>query len=90
MRHHCLPYIMRHANYQNSKYRGLYVTIARWCNQPNFLKKKSFREYCEANQEYKKNQSTLCSSMVSMLEFEKEHPEIAARYFDMKWERFGE
>lgn len=90
MRHHCLPYIMRHANYQNSKYRGLYVTIARWCNQPNFLKKKSFREYCEANQEYKKNQDTLCSSMISMLEFEKEHPEISARYFDMKWDRFGE
>ena len=90
MRHHCLPYIMRHANYQNSKYRGLYVTIARWCNQPSFLKKKSFREYCEANQEYKKNQDTLCSSMLSMLEFEKEHPEIAARYFDIKWENFGE
>lgn len=90
MRHHCLPYIMRHANYQTSKYRGLYVTIARWCNQPNFLKKKSFREYCEANQEYKKNQNTLCSSMVSMLEFEKDHPDIAARYFDIKWDRFGE
>lgn len=90
MRHHCLPYIMRHANYEKSKYRALYVTIARWCNQPNFLKKKSFREFCEANQEYKKNQSTLCSSMVSMLEFEKEHPEIAARYFDMKWDNYGE
>lgn len=90
MRYHCLPYIMRHANYQNSKYRSLYVTIARWCNQPNFLKKKSFREYCQVNQEYKKNQDTLCSSMKAMLEFEKDHPDIAARYFDMKWDRFGE
>lgn len=90
MKYHCLPYIMRHANYQNSKYRGLYITIARWCNQPNFLKKKSFREYCEANQEYKKDQSSLCSSMVAMLEFEKEFPEIAARYYDMRWDNFGE
>lgn len=90
MKYHCLPYIMRHANYQQSKYRSLYVTIARWCNQPNFLKKKSFREYCEANQEYKKNKNTLCSSMAAMVEFEKDHPDIAAKYFDMKWDRFGE
>lgn len=90
MKYHCLPYIMRHERYLTSKYRGLYVTIARWCNQPNFLKKKSFREYCEANQEYKKNQDTLCSSLATMLEFEKEFPDIAARYFDMKWDRYGE
>ena len=90
MRYHCLPYIMRHENYNKSKYKGIYITLARWCNQPNFLKKKSFREFCEANQEYKKNQDTLCSSMKTMLEFEKDHPEIAAKYFDMKWDRFGE
>ena len=90
MKHHCLPYIMRHENYQKSKYRSLYITLARWCNQPNFLKKKSFREYCEANQAYKKDQSTLCSSMVAMIQFEEDHPDIAARYYDMRWDRYGE
>jgi len=90
MKHHCLPYIMRHENYKTSKYRGLYITIARWCNQPNFLKKKSFREFCETNQACKTDQSTLCSSMVSMLNFEKEYPDIAEKYFDIKWDRYGE
>ena len=90
MKHHCLPYIMRYEDYQSSKYRGLYITIARWCNQPNFLKKKSFREFCEANQSCKVDQSTLCSSMRSMIEFEKEHPDIAEKYFDIKWYRYGE
>ena len=88
MQHHCLPYIMRHENYIKSKYKGIYITLARWCNQPNFFKKKSFREFCEANQEYKKNKDTLCSSMATMVEFEKEHPDIAAKYFDIKWDDF--
>ena len=81
---------MRHENYKRSRYRGIYITLARWCNQPNFLKKKSFREYCIANQEYKKNQDTICSSLSSMLTFEHDHPDIAARYFDMKWDKYGE
>lgn len=90
MRYHCLPYIMRHEYYEKSKYRGLYVTIARWCNQPSFLKKKSFREYCEANQEYHKNPNTLCASLATMREFEHDHPDIASKYFDMRWDRYGE
>lgn len=90
MKHHCLPYIMRHEFYLKSKYRGLYVTLARWCNQPSFFKKKSFREYCEANQEYHKNPKTLCASLATMREFEKEHPDIAAKYFDMKWDNYGD
>lgn len=90
MKHHCLPYIMRHEFYLKSKYRGIYVTLARWCNQPSFFKKKSFREYCEANQAYHKNPNTLCAAMSTMLQFEKEHPDIARKYFDMKWDNYGD
>jgi len=90
MKHHCLPYIMRHEFYEKSKYRGIYVTLARWCNQPNFLKKKSFREYCEANQDYHINPNTLCAALASMRAFEKDHPDIAGKYFDMKWDLYGE
>lgn len=90
MKFHCLPYIMRYEDYKKSKYRGIYVTLARWCNQPSFFKKKSFREYCYANQAYKKNQDTMCSTLSSMLEFEKDFPEIAAKYFDIRFDRFGE
>lgn len=90
MKYHCLPYIMRHEYYEKSKYRGVYVTLARWCNQPNFLKKKSFRQYCEANQEYHKNPKTLCSALRTMREFESDHPDIAEKYFDIRWDKFGE
>lgn len=95
MRFGCLPYIMRYESYKKSKWRALYVTIARWCNQPQFFKKKSFREFCEANQGYHKSKNTLCSAYASLLEFEKTYPEIAKRYFDLKFEeenmiyRFG-
>lgn len=43
----CLPYIMRFNRYEESPYRGIYVTLARWCNQPSFFKKKSFREFSQ-------------------------------------------
>lgn len=46
-KYHCLPYVMRHENHKNSPYRGMYVTLARWANQPAFFKKKTFREFCE-------------------------------------------
>lgn len=87
----CLPYVMRYQNknetpWQKSKYRSLYVAIARWANQPNIVKKMSFRQFCEANQELHKSKDTLCSSMESMKKFEEEFPEIAERYFDMRWE----
>lgn len=44
LRYGCLPYIMRYqskdsAPWQNSKYRSLYVTMARWCNQAHIVKK---------------------------------------------------
>ena len=48
----CLPYVMRHENYKNSPYRGMYVNIARWCNQPSIFKKMSFLEFCEHPQNY--------------------------------------
>ena len=89
MRYACLPYIMRYENYKNSRYAGLYVQIARWCNQPQFFKKKSFRQFCEANQFYHEKSSHKlpdCSAMRSLKLFESEHPEIAKRYFDMRYD----
>lgn len=94
MRYQCLPYIMRfqnknHSPWKESEFRGLYVSLARWCNQPNIFKKMSFRQFCEANQELHKTKGTLCSSMKSMLEFEALHPEIARKYFDIRYESFN-
>lgn len=88
----CLPYIMRYMDKNNSpwkesRFRSLYVTMARWCNQPSIVKKMTFRDFCEANQALHKTDGTLCSSMKAMTEFEEEFPEIASKYFDL---RFGE
>ena len=82
MKYHCLPYIMRYQNknetpWKNSKFRGMYITLARWCNQPSFFKKKSFKEFCKA----KGNKS----SFKYMSEFEMDYPDIANRFFNIKW-----
>lgn len=78
MKYKCLPYIMRFNRYEESPYRGLYISIARWCNQPSFFKKKSLREFGIANGE-----TSACNRYI--VDFEKEHPEIA-KYLDMKFQ----
>lgn len=83
MKYKCIPYIMRHEFYKKSKYAGTYINLARWCNQPSFFKKKSYREYCEAN-------GTNSSTMRYAKLFEKEHPHIAAAFYDMRFDLGGE
>jgi hypothetical protein len=73
-----LPYVMRYNRYAESPWRGMCVTLARWCNQPAFFKKKTFREFCEANGE-------TSAALRYAREFETAHPEISP-YYDM---RFG-
>lgn len=84
MQHGCLPYIMRFKDYLNSEYKGMYINLAAWCNQPNFFKKKSFREWCIADAERKS--SKMCSTLKYMQQFESKHPEVAKLYFDLKFE----
>ena len=94
MEHGCLPYIMRYEDYKKSKFKTLYIQIARWCNQPGFFKKKSFRQYCEANEVYhRKNSSKVksyCSCYQAMLDFEAEYPEIARKYFDLRFDQLNQ
>lgn len=92
LHYRCLPYIMRYMDkndtpWKRSPYRSLYISLARWCNQPSIVKKMTFREFCIANQALHKTEGTLCSAMKSMSEFENEYPDIAKKYFDI---RFGE
>lgn len=91
LHYQCLPYIMRYQNknetpWKESEYRGMYITMARWCNQPSLVKKMSFRQFCEANQALHKNKDTLCSSMKALVEFEKEYPKLASKYFDLRFD----
>lgn len=87
MKYGSLPYIMRYEKYKESPYKGMYIELARWCNQPNFFKKKSFREFCIANQEYKKNKETNCAAYQTMIDFEKKFPQIAKKYFDLRFDK---
>ncbi len=86
MKYSCLPYIMRYEDYERSALRSLYISIARWCNQPQFFKKMSFRQFCEACQHYHKTEGTYCAAYRSMKEFADEHPDIADKYFDLRYE----
>ena len=92
MSYHCLPYIMRYQNknespWKGSPYRSMYVQLARWCNQPSIFKKMSFRQYCEANQARAKTER-ICVPMQTLIDFEKEHPQIAKSYFDLRYEDY--
>lgn len=108
MEYGCLPYIMRFEEYHNSRFESLYTQLARWCNQPSFFKKMSFRQYCVRNEEYHQGiqydnakgvynnklifpegftpKPRYCSCYRAMIEFEKEFPEIAEKYFDLRFE----
>ena len=93
MQFKCLPYIMRYQNknyspWKESRYRGIYVSLARWGNQPSIFKKMSFRQFCVANQALHKTTGTFCSAYRTMIDFENEHPEIAKKYFDLRYEDY--
>lgn len=83
MQYQCLPYIMRYESYKNSQFYGMYVNLARWCNQPNFFKKKSFREFCEAN-------GLSSSTYKYMRNFEQQYPQVAKIYFDIRFDNGGD
>ena len=108
MEYGCLPYIMRYEAYNQSRFKSLYTQLARWCNQPSFFKKMSFRQYCVRNEEYHqgiqnrnkkgvyndklkipkkfKSKPNYCSCYRAMIEFETEFPEIATKYFNLRFE----
>lgn len=78
-----LPYIMRFEKYNDAPepYKGMYITLARWCNQFSFMKKNTFRQYV---MEVKSN-GVGSSAWRYMTAFEEKHPDIAQKYFDLKW-----
>lgn len=79
-RYNALPYIMRYKDYEKSEFRGLYVAIAAWCNQPRFAKKLSFNEFCLANYERNHREIKRYADY-----FAEKNPDIAHRYYDIKF-----
>lgn len=93
MRYKCMPYIMRYQNknetpWKDSEFHGMYVQLARWCNQPGIFRNMSFREFCEKNQAHKKTEGP-GAEMKALNYFEETHPEIAEKYFNLKYKTRG-
>ena len=100
MTYGCIPYVMRFKDYELSPYRGIYITAASWCNQPSFFRKMSFEEFSKArgmsNENYKKYKMDFDSYLADggkkgscwryYDEFAEKYPEIAEKYFHMKWD----
>ena len=89
MQYHCVPYIMRFQNknetpWKSSEFRGIYTQLARWCNQQHLYKKMSFRQFCVRSQELAKTDHW-CAPYRAMMEFEKKYPDVAAKYFDLRY-----
>lgn len=99
MTYGCLPYVMRFEDYVLSPYKGIYINVASWCNQPSLFRKMSFAEYSMArgmsNENYKKYKMDFDSYLAEgnkkgsswryYEEFSSKYPKIADRYFHMKW-----
>lgn len=88
MKYRCLPYIMKYQSpaekpYEKSEFRGIYIAVARWCNQPNFFKTLSFREFCEKEQA--RTKTKVCASMRALQYMENTQPELVNEFFDVKW-----
>lgn len=77
----CLPYIMKYKDYELSPYRGTYINISAWCNQPNIFEKMSYKQFCEADNKRKGGQSaTLRYNQKLLGDYS-----YMSKYFDIKF-----
>jgi hypothetical protein len=88
MEYGCIPYIMRHENYKNSPFTGMYITLARWCNQPSFFKKESLTEYVYKTDGIGREHKEYASKRY-LKDFEKQFPDIAKEYYNIKFENLN-
>ena len=88
MKFGCLGYVMRHKNYKNHSLNNIYVQIARWCNQPQFYKKMSLKEFIDRNQFWTKT-DIKCTSLKTYEAFMEKYADHHIKlnyYFNMRYE----
>ena len=83
MEYGCTPYLMRYEGYEKSEFRGMYIALAKWCNQPALFKKMSFEEFVAAHPEG----STIRRYSE---EFLSKNPNFPTMYYKMKFEKGGQ
>ncbi len=92
MKYGCLGYVMRHEDYRLHPLNNIYIQIARWCNQPQFYKKMSFKEFIDRNQYWMKTDAK-CKSLKTyedfLVHFES-HKDELEYYFNLKYEHLNE
>lgn len=81
----CFPYIMRFNRYEESPYRGTYISVARWCNQPSMFRKKTMMEYIEADKATRKGDK--CATEDYYLQIKRDIPELIDQYYNMKMDK---
>lgn len=82
VRYRALPYIMRFNKYEESPYRGIYVTLARWCNQPGFFRNLSLNEFIDLT--VSKGEKAPAQYRDHLL---RDHPLIVHEYFTLRYWR---
>ena len=85
-RYGALPYIMRFEKYKSApeEYRGIYVTLARWVNQPSLFKKMSFVEYVGFDYSHGGKASTRYLET-----FKNKHPDVVEKWFHKRFFKLG-
>ena len=78
----CLPYIMRHNNYENSPYRGIYIAIAMWCNTPSMFKTQSLETFAYKYDTYVKRKSKILEYYELSNTIEELQPYIHRTFFN--------
>ena len=93
---------MRYESVYSSEYASFYRTVSEWCNQPQFYKSFTFRNFAKYSgisrklqNKYRSNYNkyiadgyTKLSSWVAMDNIESKFVEIAEKYFDIYgWNR---
>jgi len=84
MEYGCIPYFMRYEKWKDSPYRGTYSNLNRWCNYPRWFTKMSYRELQWACARWAKRE--ISSEVRHMQLIEEKFPDIAKKYFDLKYE----
>jgi len=78
MKYGARPYVMRFEKHKNSPFRKLYLLITQWCNSGDSFQKQSLRNYTETHS---------IGERKTLSDFENKYPEIASKYFDMKFNK---